>query len=106
MPSAGWFSERSGAYLASGRPVLMEETGISQHMPTGEGLLIFSSIDEAAARVHEVMDRYADQDVGFVDAAVLSIVERLRETKLATLDRRHFSVLRPRHVDALDLLPD
>ena len=57
MPSAGWFSERSGAYLASGRPVLMEETGISQHIPTGEGLLIFSSIDEAAARVHEVMDR-------------------------------------------------
>jgi uncharacterized protein len=51
------------------------------------------------------MDRYADQDLGFVDSAVLAVVERLGERKLATLDHRHFTVLRPRHVDALDLLP-
>ena len=57
-------------------------------------------------RIREVCDRYADSDVGFVDAAVLSIVERLNEPKLATLDRRHFGVLRPRHVDALRLLPE
>lgn len=56
-------------------------------------------------RVRELMDRYADQDLGFVDASVLAIVERLGEPKLATLDRRHFAVVRPRHVDALDLLP-
>lgn len=40
------------------------------------------------------------------DDAVLAIVERLNEPKLATLDRRHFGLLRPRHVDALLLLPD
>jgi predicted nucleic acid-binding protein len=57
-------------------------------------------------RVREVCDRYADADVGFVDAAVLAIVERLNESKLATLDRRHFGLLRPRHVDALRLLPE
>jgi predicted nucleic acid-binding protein len=57
------------------------------------------------ARAAEVMNRYADLNVGFVDAAVLAIVERLNEPKLATLDRRHFSVLRPRHVDALELVP-
>jgi predicted nucleic acid-binding protein len=56
-------------------------------------------------RVRELLDTYADLRVGFVDAAVLAIVERLRETKLATLDHRHFSVMRPRHVDALELLP-
>ena len=56
-------------------------------------------------RVRELCDRYADADVGFVDAAVLSIVERLGEPKLATLDHRHFGSLRPRHVDALELLP-
>ncbi len=56
-------------------------------------------------RVGEILTTYADLRVGFVDAAVLAIVERLRETKLATLDRRHFSVMRPRHVDALELLP-
>jgi uncharacterized protein len=56
-------------------------------------------------RIREVCDRYADMDIGFVDAAVFAIVERLKEPKLATLDRRHFSVLRPQHVDALELLP-
>jgi hypothetical protein len=63
-------------------------------------------IPEDYVRVREVMDRYADQDVGFVDAAVLAVVERLDERKLATLDRRHFSVLRPRHVESLELLPN
>jgi hypothetical protein len=58
------------------------------------------------ARVRELCDRYADADVGFVDAAVLAIVERLKEPKLATLDHRHFRVLRPRHVDALTLVPE
>jgi uncharacterized protein len=56
-------------------------------------------------RVGEILRTYADLRVGFVDAAVLAIVERLREPKLATLDHRHFSVMRPRHVDALELLP-
>jgi hypothetical protein len=57
-------------------------------------------------RIRELCDRYADADVGFVDAAVLAIVERLNEPKLATLDQRHFRVLRPRHMDALRLLPE
>jgi predicted nucleic acid-binding protein len=57
-------------------------------------------------RVRELCDRYADADIGFIDAAVLAIVERLNEPKLATLDHRHFGMLRPRHVDALTLLPD
>ncbi len=56
-------------------------------------------------RIRELVDRYADLGVGFGDAAVLAIVERLGEPKLATLDHRHFSAMRPRHVDALELLP-
>lgn len=57
-------------------------------------------------RIRELCDRYADADIGLVDAAVLAVVERLNEPKLATLDHRHFGILRPRHVDALRLLPD
>lgn len=57
-------------------------------------------------RIRELCDRYADANVGFVDAAVLAVIERLNEPKLATLDRRHFQMLRPRHVDALRLLPE
>ena len=56
-------------------------------------------------RVRELLDRYRDLALGFVDAAVLSVVERLGETKLATLDHRHFTVLRPRHVPAIRLVP-
>lgn len=56
-------------------------------------------------RVRELCDRYADADIGYVDAAVLAVVERLGEDKLATLDERHFRSLRPRHVQALRLLP-
>lgn len=56
-------------------------------------------------RIRELCDRYADADVGFVDAAVLAVRERLNEPKLATLDHRHFRVLQPRHVEALKLLP-
>jgi hypothetical protein len=56
-------------------------------------------------RVGELLQIYADLKVGFVDCAVLAVTERLDEPKLATLDHRHFGVMRPRHVDALELLP-
>lgn len=56
-------------------------------------------------RILELRATYRDLRVGYVDAAVLAIVERLGERKLATLDRRHFAVMRPRHVAALQLLP-
>lgn len=61
--------------------------------------------DDDYVRVRELCARYDDADIGFVDAAVLAVVERLREPKLATLDHRHFGTLRPRHIDSLILLP-
>jgi hypothetical protein len=51
---SGWFSDRSACYLAAGKPVLAQETGWSSHLPTGEGLLAFSSLEEAAAGVEEI----------------------------------------------------
>jgi len=62
-------------------------------------------VDPDYTRIRELLVRYADLRLGFVDAAVVAIVERLGEQKLATLDHRHFSAIRPRHVEALDLLP-
>ena len=56
-------------------------------------------------RVDELLHTYADLKVGFVDATVLAVTERLGEPKLATLDHRHFATMRPRHVEALELLP-
>jgi len=49
--ASGWFSDRSAAYLASGRPVVLQETGWSRHLPTGEGLFAVGSVDEAAAAI-------------------------------------------------------
>jgi predicted nucleic acid-binding protein len=56
-------------------------------------------------RCHELQRTYTDLRLGVVDASVLALVERLGEAKVATLDHRHFSVVRPAHVAALRLLP-
>ena len=55
----GWFSERSAAYLASGRPCLVQDTGFSQHLPTGNGLVPFRTLDEAAAGAADIDGRYS-----------------------------------------------
>jgi hypothetical protein len=51
---SGWFSERSACYLAAGRPVIAQDTGFSDVLPVGEGLLAFTGPDEAAAALDEV----------------------------------------------------
>lgn len=53
----------------------------------------------------ELTERYADLGLGGTDASVVAIAERLGIDRIATLDRRHFSVVRPRHIEAFQLLP-
>jgi len=57
------------------------------------------------SRIGELVARYRDLRLGTVDASVVAAAERLGVTRIATLDRRHFSVVRPAHVDAFELLP-
>jgi uncharacterized protein len=57
-------------------------------------------------RAAELELAYEDLGLGFVDASIVALCERLGETQLATLDRRHFSVVRPRHCSHLTLVPD
>jgi hypothetical protein len=52
--NVGWFSERSAAYLASARPVVMQETGFSRHLPCGRGLFAVGTADEAAAALDAI----------------------------------------------------
>ncbi len=54
----GWFSDRSICYLASGKPVLAQDTGLKQLYPVGEGLLTFSTMDQAVAGVEEIHGNY------------------------------------------------
>jgi len=56
---SGWLSDRSSCYLAAGRPVIMEDTGVGRHVPTGSGLLTYTDVDSAAQCLEAVQRDYA-----------------------------------------------
>jgi GT2 family glycosyltransferase len=55
---SGWFSERSATYLAAGRPVVTQDTGFGNALPTGEGLFAFSTVEEAAGAIQAINADY------------------------------------------------
>jgi len=55
---SGWFSERDACYLASGKPVVAQDTGFGNVLPTGQGLFSFTTLDEAVAAIEEVNGNY------------------------------------------------
>jgi predicted nucleic acid-binding protein len=57
------------------------------------------------SRVSEVLNQYADAHVDFVDATIVALAERLKVTRILTLDRRHFDLFRPQHCAAFEILP-
>ena len=57
--NSGWFSDRTECYLASGRPAVVQDTGFSRNLPTGEGLFSFSSSEEAIAAIDAVNADYS-----------------------------------------------
>jgi uncharacterized protein len=68
----------------------------------------FSAIELTTSdftRMAELVVTYGDLPLGTTDASVIALAERLKLTEVATLDHRHFTVVRPAHVDALTLLP-
>jgi hypothetical protein len=56
---SGWFSDRTECYLAASRPVIVQDTGWTAHLPSGEGLLAFTSPDEAVAGIDAINGDYA-----------------------------------------------
>lgn len=63
-------------------------------------------MEEDWARMGELVETYADLGLGGVDASVIAAAERIDVTTIATLDRRHFGVVQPRHVPAFSIVPD
>lgn len=67
------------------------------------------SVEPVAAsdwlRMAELVNQYRDLPLGSVDASIFATAERLDITQLATLDRKHFSVVRPNHTHSFELLP-
>jgi uncharacterized protein len=93
-----WLTSRRVSMAPKASLVLLDD------VLAGAYRVVALTIDDYA-RCRELLGKYADSDIGFVDAAVLAVVERLNEPKLATLDSHHFRLIRPRHVAALELLP-
>jgi hypothetical protein len=58
VTKSGWFSDRSSAYLAMGRPVIVQDTGFTDFLPSGAGLLPFRTMEEAIAAVKTVNEEY------------------------------------------------
>jgi hypothetical protein len=57
--NSGWFSDRTECYLAAGRPAVVQDTGFSAHLPTGEGLFAYRTIEQAADAIHAIASDYA-----------------------------------------------
>jgi uncharacterized protein len=69
-------------------------------------LIVESPTQADWTRVHELINSYEDLKLGVTDGSVIAISERLGIEDVATLDRRHFTVVRPRHLSAFRLLPE
>jgi uncharacterized protein len=69
------------------------------------GLTLAGLTEVDLARMAALVEQYADPGLGGTDASVIALAERLGIERVATFDRRHFSVVRPAHVEALTLLP-
>ena len=57
---SGWFSERSARYLASGKPVILQSTGFEDHVPSGSGMVTYTTLDEAVEAVGDVNSNYLE----------------------------------------------
>jgi hypothetical protein len=72
---------------------------------TASSLVVEQLGEDDLQRMAELVATYADLPLGTVDASVIAIAERTGATTLLSLDRRHFSIVRPRHTTAFTLLP-
>lgn len=68
--NSGWFSDRTECYLASGRPAVVQDTGFSAHLPTGEGLLAYRTAEEARDAIGAVLAEYTRHSRAARDVAV------------------------------------
>jgi uncharacterized protein len=91
-----WQIERNLGPAAESRFLGLITAG---HLPVVE-----LTVDDYA-RCAELIATYADMGLGLVDASVITVAERLGVATVATLNRRDFTVVRPRHVDAFELVP-
>lgn len=91
-------------YLLETKVGTFAEVAFLQALANGD-LELVDLLPEDLDRMAELVGRYDDLPLGTTDASVIALAERLGVHEIATLDHRHFRVVRPSHVDALTLLP-
>ena len=91
-------------YLASTRLGSMVARAFLRSVVRGD-MKIIHSVDADILRSLELQDQYADLNLGLVDSTVIATAERLGIQRMFTFDRRHFSVVRPKNLEYLDLIP-
>jgi len=92
------------SYLLADRIGAHAELAFARALADGE-LVVEPVIDSDWSRISELMEQYLDLPLGMVDASVIALAERRKVNVIATLDQRHFSVVRPCHVEAFTLVP-
>lgn len=92
------------AYLVGTRLSTRAEVRFLGDLAAGE-FLVEPVADEDWLRIAELVARYGDLPLGTVDSSIVAAAERLGITQVATFDRRHFTVVRPAHIAALEILP-
>lgn len=84
--NTGWFSDRSAAYLASGRPVILQDTGFSEHLPVGDGLFAFRSLADASRAAASITENYEHHS---------------KKAREIAMDHLSYEVVLPRMLDQL-----
>ena len=92
------------SYLLADRIGPHAELSFLRSIADGE-LVVEAVMDSEWGRIAELAERYADLALGVVDASLVALAERHGAEVIATLDRRHFTVVRPRHIPAFTLVP-
>lgn len=92
------------AYLIADRLGSPGEIALADDLARGR--IVAEELDaQSWARVRELVATYADLELGVTDASLIALAERHRVAEVATIDRRHFSVVRPIHIPGFVLLP-
>ena len=91
-------------YMVASRLGLRAELAVLRDAASGEFRVEAVTAADLARSV-AVIEQYADSDIGLVDATLVAVAERLRISKVLTLDRPHFSLVRPKHCAAFSIVP-
>jgi predicted nucleic acid-binding protein len=92
------------AYLTNRVLGVEAEAALVASLGRGEMQLVEMTCEDCL-RAAEILRIYAEARIGFVNAALVAVAERLKIRRVLTVDRRHFDMIRPRHCDGFEILP-